>query len=185
MPNSRAAPWPATIRTERLLLRPVEVSDFAAISRLFTDPQVRKYLGGPVTPEEAARRARGVVGGTTLFSVVMCPDDVVIGLIVVDPDTDRASRAGGDTEVSYQFLPEYWGCGFGRESVAAAVDWAFRNVIPEPLAVVAITQQANRGSRRLLAAIGMTQVDRFVEFDAWQVKYRVERSRLRKPNVVT
>lgn len=97
-----------------------------------------------------------------------------MGLVVIDPDTDLHGHAASHTEVSYQLLPEYWGQGLGRESVAAAVGWAFQNITPAPPVVVAVTQEANRGSRRLLEAIGMAEVDKFVEFDAWQVKYAVD-----------
>jgi RimJ/RimL family protein N-acetyltransferase len=76
--------------------------------------------------------------------------------------------------VSYQLFPEHWGDGYGREGVAAAVAWAFENITPGPPVVVSVTQVANRQSRRLLEAIGMTEMDKFMEFDAWQVKYSVD-----------
>jgi RimJ/RimL family protein N-acetyltransferase len=173
---SRSAPWPATILTDRLVLRPIEPTDVPVVSRLMTDPEVRRYLGGPVAPDEVARREIACVGATTLFSVARRSDDAVFGLVVIDPETDPDSHAGGDTEVSYQFLPEFWGHGYARESVAEAVEWALKNIDPVPPAVIAITQEANRRSCHLLEAIGMTKSDRFVEFDAWQVKYSTRRT---------
>jgi RimJ/RimL family protein N-acetyltransferase len=167
----RTAPWPATIQTDRLMLRPIEPADVPVVSRLMTDPDVRRYLGGPVAQEEVARRESVCVAATTMFSIARLSDDAVFGLIVIDPETDPDSHAGGDTEVSYQFLPEFWGHGYAREGVGAAVNWALQNITPAPPAVIAITQEANRRSCHLLEAIGMTQTDRFVEFDAWQVKY--------------
>jgi RimJ/RimL family protein N-acetyltransferase len=174
MVGSREAPWPATILTDRLLLRPIEQADVPVVSRLMTDPRVRKYLGGPVSPDELASRLTSCVSATTLFAVVRRSDDAVFGLVVVDPETEPDGHADGDAEVSYQLLPEFWGHGYGRECVSASVRWTFQNVSPEPPVVVAITQEANRESRRLLEAIGMTQVDRFMAFDAWQVKYSVD-----------
>ncbi len=168
---ARTAPWPATIQTDRLMLRPIEPGDVPVLSRLMTDLEVRRYLGGPVAPDEVTRRESACVGATTLFSVARLSDDAVFGLVVIDPETDQESHACGDAEVSYQFLPEFWGHGYAREGVGAAVEWALQKVTPAPPAVIAITQEANRRSRHLLEAIGMTQTDRFVEFDAWQVKY--------------
>jgi RimJ/RimL family protein N-acetyltransferase len=181
MARIREARWPATILTGRLVLRPVEAADISMIARLLTDPKVRKYLGGPVAPDEVARLESACVGATTLFSVERSSDKAAFGLVSIDPYTESDSHAGGDAEVSYQLLPEFWGHGYGRESVAAAVAWAFQNVTPAPPVVIAITQEANRESRRLLEAVGMTQVDRFVEFDAWQVKYSVDSAALRQP----
>jgi hypothetical protein len=45
--------------------------------------------------------------------------------------------------------------------------------------VVAVTQEANDRSRRLLESVGMSLVDSFVEFDAPQVMYLVDRAALR------
>ncbi len=177
--SGRKAPWPATILTDRLLLRPIEQADVPVISRLMTDLRVRKYLGGPVAPDELAPRLARCVGATTLFSVVRRSHDAVFGLVVIDPETEPDGHAGGDAEVSYQLLPESWGDGYGRECVSAAVSWAFQNITPAPPVVIAITQEANLESRRLLEAIGMSQVARFMAFNAWQVKYSIDATTVR------
>ena len=62
-----------------------------------------------------------------------------------------------------------------REAVAAAVGWALADAIAAPPAVIAITQQANVRSRRLLESIGMDLVESLVEFDVPQVMYSVDR----------
>ncbi|WP_315986195.1 GNAT family N-acetyltransferase, partial [Streptomyces sp. adm13(2018)] len=49
--------------------------------------------------------------------MVRSADDVVLGLVSVEP----AAREG-ETEVSYQFLPEHWGHGYAREAVGAVVE---------------------------------------------------------------
>lgn len=82
-------------------------------------------------------------------------------------------------EVSYQFLPEHWGRGYAREAVGAVVSWALREISPAPPVVVAVTREVNDRSRRLLESIGMTLIDSFVEFDAPQVMYSVDRAALR------
>jgi len=57
--SSVVVPWPTSLSTTRLVLRPVETADVPAVSRLWTDPEVRRYLGGPVAAVEVARRMRG------------------------------------------------------------------------------------------------------------------------------
>ncbi len=183
MPASRAAPWPVTISTARLVLRPVEPADVPAMSRLWTDPLVRQYLGGPVAPDEVERRERACVGAANLFSVARRSDETLLGLVIIDPATEPGTKAGGRAEVSYQLLPEYWGHAYGRESVRAAVAWALVNITPAPPVVIAITQEANANSRRLLESIGMIAVDSFVEFDAPRVMYSVDNAALRAPDV--
>lgn len=172
--SSGAVPWPTSLATARLILRPVEAANIPAISRLWTDPQVRRYLGGPVDTDEVARRARGYVGAPGTFAVVSCADGTSLGLVTMTPDSAR----DGQAEVSYLFLPEYWGHGYAREAVSAVVNWTLRVISPPPV-VVAVTQEANDRSRRLLESIGMTLTASFIEFDAQQVMYSIDRAALR------
>ncbi|WP_327367210.1 GNAT family N-acetyltransferase [Streptomyces sp. NBC_01217] len=46
------------------------------------------------------------------------------------------------------------GLGYAREAVAAFVDWALENVLSDNLLVIAVTQEANVRSRRLLHRVG-------------------------------
>ncbi|MGW6202048.1 hypothetical protein ACWF9B_00105 [Streptomyces sp. NPDC055089] len=48
--------WPAELRTDRLLLRPVTDEDGALVSELLTDNRVRAHFGGPATEERVAAR---------------------------------------------------------------------------------------------------------------------------------
>jgi RimJ/RimL family protein N-acetyltransferase len=173
--SSVVVPWPTSLSTTRLVLHPVEMADVPAVSRLWTDPEVRRYLGGPVAADEVARRMRGFEHVPGNFVVVSRTNGTVLGLVTVIPDSDGGSRA----EVSYRFLPEHWGHGYAREAVGAVVTWALREISPPPSTVVAVTQEANDRSRHLLESIGMTLIDGFVEFDAPQVMYSVDRAALR------
>src|SRR5215831_9439937 len=89
--SSAAIPWPTSLSTARLVLRPVEAADVPAISRLWADPQARRYLGGPVAPDEVARRMRGFEHSPGNFVVVSRTDGTVLGLVTVIPDSDRAA----------------------------------------------------------------------------------------------
>jgi RimJ/RimL family protein N-acetyltransferase len=115
-----------------------------------------------------------------LFSVARSSEAAVVGLVVIEPvgGTHSEHNATGHTEVSYQLLPEHWG-GYGREAVSAATGWALQNINPAPPVVIAVTQEANKKSRHLLEPIGMTPVDRFVEWDEPQLMYSVDRATLR------
>ncbi|MFD3573094.1 GNAT family N-acetyltransferase [Streptomyces sp. NPDC058644] len=164
-------PWPATLTVDRLVLRPIEAGDVPAMVRLWTDAEVRRHLGGPVDKETLRVRERHCVGVRGAFSVTLRTDGSVIGGVQLEPDARRAGRV----EVSYQLLPEHWGFGYGREAVAAAVDWV-RDWGREATTsggeeVVAVTQEANVRSRRLLESIGMRQTEAFVEWGAEQVLY--------------
>ncbi|MFE5481070.1 GNAT family N-acetyltransferase [Streptomyces sp. NPDC056527] len=163
MNTSAAPPADVALATERLLLRPVQARDVPAVTRLWTDPDVRFHLGGPVIDQVVRIRQRRIVGAPGVHAVVRASDGTLLGLVTVEPES-----RDGETEVSYQFLPEHWGQGYAREAVAAAVDRALEST----QSVVAVTQEANDRSRRLLEAIGMVHAASFVEFEAPQVLYR-------------
>ncbi|MGE6733840.1 GNAT family N-acetyltransferase [Streptomyces sp. NPDC059900] len=145
-PSPITLPWPTALTTDRLVLRPIEAGDVPAMARLWTDPDVRRHLGGPVDESTLRLREQHCVGARGAFSVVLRSDGTVIGGVQVAADPRRAGRV----EVSYQLLPEHWGAGYGREAVAAAVRWAREVVTPGGAEVVAVTQESNVPSRRLL-----------------------------------
>ncbi|MEU8780584.1 GNAT family N-acetyltransferase [Streptomyces sp. NPDC048637] len=168
-------PWPADISTARLLLRPAESADVEEFTRLSTDPEVRRFLGGPVEEPKLAVYQQHFASRPHVFSVTTRDEATVVGSVSIDPE----SRFDGRREVSYGFLPEYWGRGYAREAVAAVVDWALASVVSDNPSVIAVTQEANVRSCRLLEAIGMSHIDSFMEFDAPQAMYSVDRQGLR------
>ncbi|MEV5439465.1 GNAT family N-acetyltransferase [Streptomyces sp. NPDC052682] len=158
---SSFAEWPVSLTTERLTLRPLTPADVPVHIRLWTDPRVRRHLGGPVPQDVARARGQRCVGVPGLLSVVRAEGGVVVGSVLVEP-----GARDGRTEVSYQLLPEHWGRGYGREAVRAVVAWW-------PQEVVAVTQEANAPSRRLLEELGVVPAERFVEWGEPQVLYRL------------
>lgn len=173
MSSPVAFPWPVTLSTPRLLLRPVEPADEPQFERLWTDPEVRRFLGGPVTERRLPSYRAHFAGRSNAFSVTTRDEATVIGSVSVDPKSPYAGR----NEVSFTFLPEHWGRGYAREAVAAVVDWALAAAPTAHTSMVAVTQEANTRSRRLLESIGMRHVESFVEWDAPQVMYAIGEQR--------
>lgn len=165
-PGRTAVDWPVSLTTSRLTLRPVEQQDVPDAARLWTDPEVRRHLGGPVTEDVVRARSEQCAGAPGLFSVVRTADGAVLGLAVAEPDA-----RDGRTEVSYQLLPAHWGHGYAREAVAAVVAWAREGVRSSAPGVVAVTQRVNLRSTRLLEALGARETDTFVEWGEPQVLY--------------
>ncbi|MGW0536944.1 GNAT family N-acetyltransferase [Streptomyces sp. NPDC003032] len=164
-PVPPVSPVSPVLTTARLVLRPIERADVPQLSRLWTDPEVRRHLGGPVAEDVVRERERRCVGAPGAFTVVRARDHVVLGLVTVEP----AARQGC-AEISYQLLPEHWGRGYAREAVGAAAARALASA-SGGTDVVAVTQEANSRSRQLLEALGARVVERFVEWGEPQVLY--------------
>lgn len=141
-------------------LRRASLSDLDALVRLRDDPAVRKYLGGPVPADASLEKANGVVGSDNHWVVEVSPGEVA-GLVSLTP-------RGDDVELSYEFLPAYWGQGIAKR---ACQDLLAGQAVPESARVVAVTQSSNENSRRLLHALGFRPDHEFEEFGAVQVMY--------------
>ncbi|MFI5987813.1 GNAT family N-acetyltransferase [Streptomyces sp. NPDC051555] len=156
--------WPAVLSTARLVLRPAGEADMPMVRELLMDAEVRRFLGGAVTRDRLVARARSYLGRPGAWVVAL--DGRGVGLVVLGAD----HRVEGRAELSYQLLPSVWGARVGREAVAAVLGW-WQARVPRPASVVAVTQQANVASCRVLEAVGMVRVDTVVEYGALQCVY--------------
>lgn len=155
----------SSIRTTRCRLSRLEVEDLPGVLRLRTDPEVRRYLGGAAREEDVRARFSAMLAdaGAMHWSIFV-REEFFVGLVTLE-------GYGGvsDAEISYEFLPEYWGRGLAVESVGAILQIA-RDTLQLPR-VVAETQARNMRSRRLLERLGMRPVSRLRRHGAEQIVY--------------
>ena len=164
-------PIAATLKTERLSLRPPLEGDWPFLIALASDESVRRFLGGVVPLKQRE------INVAQLF--VPSEEEIVwiaetltpvreIGLITISPHHDRDWR-----EISYQFHPDFWGRRFAIEALAAIMEFAFNHLNDQVL--VAETQSANLASRRLLQRLGMSELRRLSRFGSDQIIYSIHR----------
>lgn len=157
------------LETARCVLEPPEAGDLEAVKSLYGNDQVRAYLGGTRTGAEVERAFADILENPDSYWMVRQKDDgKFMGTVSLDLDHD-----GEALEISYQFLPEFWGRGYGTEAVREVIRHAFRNLGQERL--LAETQAANTASRRLLERLGMKEERRVKRFGEKQVIYSLSR----------
>jgi ribosomal-protein-alanine N-acetyltransferase len=141
--------------------------DAPDILRLVQSEECRRYLGGPVDVAAFPNRFRAMLedGATHQWVVRLTDAGQFAGLLSLGPHHD-----GQDLEVSYQFLPEFWGHGVASESLRALMIEAREQFSLE--SVIAETQTANTRSIRLLERLGFQQERILIRFDAEQAIYR-------------
>ncbi|MEK8035057.1 GNAT family N-acetyltransferase [Ideonella sp. DXS29W] len=155
------------------LLESLRASDVLPVTRLFSEPIVRAFLGGPLSPQLAEQRAAELISHLgQAWAVRPAPGSpVLLGVVLLDRHHDLE-----DLEVSYLFLPEHWGRGYARAAVKQALAYAFGTIgLPR---VVAETQSANGASVRLLEHLGFCLVGNVNRFGAEQSIYRAQPSPL-------
>ncbi len=159
------------LTTERLLLRPLSLSDRDLSGELRTNPEVVKYLGEPMTPDGVEQympvwiRRGGPNGciGVWRASIKVTGEKIGTGALLPLPieeeDTNwdtiiENEMPDGDTEVGYILKQSAWGKGYATEICRCLLRFAFEE---SPLnEVVATFDIENRKSRRVLEKCGFT-----------------------------
>ncbi len=166
-----------SIETERLLLRPMEITDVDAMLRIFTDPLVIASFGIP--PFERHQMKQWVERnlshqnefGYGLFAVILKYSNLLIG----DCGLERTDIDGEVvTELGYDFLSDYWHKGLATEAAGAVRDYAFIELkLPRLVSLVRI---GNDASKRVAERVGMTLASELTRHGNRYWKYAIERT---------
>lgn len=167
---------PLPIVTERLVLRAYQDDDLRQLHDvLYSDEAAMALLGGP--RDLAGTRAaleRSIsqqeYGGYSFWPVIERESGLLCGeagLFPLAPD-------GPDVALGYAFGSAYWGRGYATEAAIAVLAEAFGPLGLERL--VAITREANFGSRRVLAKLGFEEHGLRHVWGAEQLFFTLERS---------
>jgi [ribosomal protein S5]-alanine N-acetyltransferase len=145
------------VETERLVLRRLTEDDIDDYYRLFTDPEVTRYLptrGEPIPREsfDGAVERGALHWGTHGYGIwVVCEPDT--GTLIGQCGL-RFLEDIGETEVLYAFARRTWGLGYATEASRAALKWGFGRGLLDH--VVAFAVPENAASTRVMEKLGMT-----------------------------
>jgi [ribosomal protein S5]-alanine N-acetyltransferase len=160
--------------TPRLQLRPFAAEDAAAAHRIYSDPQVMRYVATGPLPDLATttRLLRDYMThqrawGYSFWAVVERASGAVIG------DAGLYRTPIGEVELGYTLGMAWWGLGYATEAAGAWLDAAFSRLgIPE---VVALAEPANSASLRVLEKLGMARDGERMAFGRPHAVYRAAR----------
>jgi len=119
---------PPTIDLDGVRLRPFRAEDADALFAYLSDPVVTERTGYPVVTVSLAEtiiekaRTRWAAGELSKWAVVLPHDDRVIGTC----GFNEWSSIHRWAELAYDLAPAHWGTGLMRRTVAAVLEWAFR-----------------------------------------------------------
>ncbi len=161
-PDRRAA----TLRTERLILRPWREEDLEPFAEINADPEVMRHFPKTLTREESAGLAdhaselfrRHGFGPWAMEIPDVAPFIGFTGLAV----PNFSAPFMPCVEVAWRIAREHWGQGYATEAARVAVEFGFEKSGLEE--IVSFTVVDNRASRRVMEKIGMTH-DPVEDFD--------------------
>jgi ribosomal-protein-alanine N-acetyltransferase len=164
------------LRTERLELREFTAADIADAHRMYTDPEVMRYVGhGPVRGEAetrgmlAAYAAHQASHGFSFWAVVEHETGALIG----DAGLFLSQGVGPEVEVGYTFARESWGRGYATEAASACLAVAFGQLAFDE--VIALVVPDNDRSQRVVAKLGMVQDGRRHAYGREHLVFRLKR----------
>lgn len=157
------------LKTSRCQIHRFSESHIQSALPLFTSEQVRAFLGGPLPLDWAKKRLErwATDESDSRYFAITLSDGSFIGFIDISPYHEP-----GIQELSYMFLPEYWGNGYAFETCRAVLQYCASELHLD--GVVAETQRDNSRSRALLERLGFTLEQKLERFGSVQCLYRKE-----------
>ena len=103
------------LQTLRCCLSKISKADQQDMERLYTSAQTRKFLGGALSAQAAREKIdRLILDREEIFAVRLKENGALLGLVYLNPYYDTPA-----CELSYEFLPEFWGQGYACEVLSA------------------------------------------------------------------
>ena len=147
-----------TLRTDRLLLRPLREADAPAIFAIRSDPKIMRYTSSqPLTSLEQAeafiaRETTGMAAGESLrLGLQRLDDDTLTGSCILFHMNAQCRRA----EVGYELRHDAWGRGYMREALIALLHFGFTDL--QLNRVEADIDPRNEASARSLERLGFNR----------------------------
>ena len=162
------------LETPRLLLRPFAPDDAVVVHRVYSDPDVMRYVAtGPMASIAVTERllydynAHQRRLGYSFWAVIERSSGDLIG------DAGLYRTPSGEVELGYTLGAAWWGLGYATEAASRWLEAAFGELgVPE---VVALAEPANVGSLHVLEKLGMRRTGERIAFGRPHTVFRTQR----------
>jgi RimJ/RimL family protein N-acetyltransferase len=148
-----------SLRTDRLVLRQWEAADLDGLARMYSDPQVTRYLGDGrcLTRAETAEMI-GIMQrhwdeqGFGLWAATVKESDALIGRIGLAVPSFLPEVLPA-VEVGWVLDRAFWGRGLATEGARACLEFGFTTL--ELDRIISICNAGNVASERVMVKLGM------------------------------
>jgi RimJ/RimL family protein N-acetyltransferase len=173
------------LETERLLLRPFEISDADQLFEMDKNPNVHQYLWQkPVENIDEVYTYIKMVqkqyqeNGIGRFSTIIKETGELIGWTGIKFVNDHVENGNTNFyDYGYRLNPKFWAKGYATEASIAWLDYGFNQMNIQEMN--AYTHAENAASNRVLEKVGMTFMENYpdesgVTWKWWQMKKSVQ-----------
>lgn len=151
------------IKTERLYLRELNISDAESFYKLNLNPNVIKYTGSSAFKniDEAEHFLKNYLdyerNGFGRWAVIKSSTNQFLGWCGLKYD-----ESCHETDIGFRFFEHFWNQGFATESAKACIDYGFEKLNLQT--IVGRAMKENTASVKVLEKIGMVY-DKDFNFD--------------------
>lgn len=143
------------LSTERLLLRPLKMTDAPTIQRLAGDEAIARYtlhiphpyLNGAAEEFIAHTQENLASGEAYTFAIIRCEDERLLGA------TGMSIHQHDKAEIGYWMGVPYWGQGYMTEAVMRLIQFGFEDLKLNRIYATYFVE--NGASRRVMEKAGM------------------------------
>lgn len=164
------------IKTKRLLIRNVVISDLGDFYRIVSDDDVMQFLPDDKMSESQLRDVmkwligcyeRNTPGNIIKFTLAVTNKDSgkLLGWCGLGPLEFKPV----DIEIYYGLAKEFWGKGLATEAARAVLRYGFNDIGLKE--IVAVVSPANMASRRVIEKLGMTCIKQVAGLQPQFVNY--------------
>lgn len=146
-----------SVLTERLLLRRWRPTDVEPYAALCADPEVMRYLGGPMSRADVERQVARFTAhwerhGFGLWAAELRADGAFLGYVGL-ARPDFLPEVLPAVEVGFRLARPYWGRGLATEGAAASLRRAFTDLGLDR--VISVRHVDNDASGRVVDKLGL------------------------------
>jgi RimJ/RimL family protein N-acetyltransferase len=165
-----------TIRTSRLLLRPLSAGDAATLHSIYSQENVRRYFPrpGPLPLEKVKEEIAGNLEHWKEHSYGWWAVESLAGSGLIGWIGLRYLPETAETEVAGLLAEEFWGRGLAVEGAMEGLRYGFEELRLKTIIGLALPD--NSRSRRVLEKLGMTYTGEAEYFDITVCRYVLESS---------
>ena len=157
------------IDTPRLRLRRRVPEDIESIIVMDSDPEVRRFMGGPLDPDIHRKGVlANIIAGRPehrSWAIEWKDRAGFLGMCLLRP-----LEGTGFTCIGWRLMRQHWGQGVATEAARAVLDQALHALAIDP--IVAIVDPRNLASIRVAEKIGLLQVGTASHYGTQQIFFR-------------
>lgn len=171
------------LETERLLLRPLELTDVDAFFSMNNNPNVNLYLRNPLKSKiETNRYIQKIIqeyqkNNIGRFAVILKENNTLIGFSGLKFRSTLENNHINFYDLGYRFAEEHWHKGFATEAALAWLDYGFNTMKLSTIHACAVSQ--NIGSNKVLNKIGFEFTNQYTVNNTIHNWYKFENKNLK------